>query len=309
MGKYLAMLITFGILYYMLIMAVAPQIPTASPFTDLTDEKIGDLKLGETPKTADTIRKGEIPTTKANIQKVEGFDISKVNAYFPCSGKDIGKFTTKAPAEVIEKTNAEPMEVVTSYESGYANLSYGGIGFSVPLKDIKGSREMRIGDRFHKKNYAIFNPTINASVIKNAYARRLKSIEGLSEEEIEKVAGGISAVVGGKTTEIVGKEVVGIAAAKTTHIIIDSSIAWVEKALGDWGGYKILKSIKWAISYDFGMSELLGINKPFKLGQMVAYIWSIAVGIEIFKILPSGGVAGTVVKYAIGIGWLVWIGI
>ena len=277
-------IIIFGIAYFFLVSVVTQNIPDENLYIkDLANENNDIL---EVPRVSPITT----PISDEKLPPISPFVIS--NVY----GADV-------PADVIKKAELKENEMITSvayrHAVGYAELAYDDVSFNVRLNDIKGDKR-EITTWMPSRSYIVFNPLLNESIIEEAYSKQAGIMErreaGLSAEELAKLTP--------EEMKKIEEEVPGVF-EKAARKFGD----WIVRQINKSKAFGALIEMKSFLTYDFGVSELLNVDKPFKIGQLICYVWSFAVFIELFSLLPDGGTGGTVIKYVIGLSWLAFIGI
>ena len=300
MGKYLTTLITFGIIYYMLIMAVAPNIPTAPSLAGI------DEASGLTEKMEKQLGKaGEDRTAGIEISDRKRVTAETITS-FSFDPSLVGGAMSIPPdikESVMDKAKLRGNEIIAPVK-GYligrdvADLVYrggeeGAYYFAVSLEELTGERvikEWRYGAEYR---YVIFNPSLPEN--KTAIGKVLGY--EIAEEKAKAEAG--------------WKEphIPSLNPAKWTWDAAKTAGREQLKLINDTTVFGHIDKFSKYLKYDFGLSELLGIPKPFTIGQVISYIWGIAVFIEIFALLPGGGTVGAVIKYVILGAWMTIIAI
>jgi hypothetical protein len=262
-----------------------------------------------------------------NIGEYETFDISHVHP-------------DHVPKPIIRDAHLKAGEMIAplDYRDGiwrislyHENRYYKAmpVYFTVPIKDIAGetrildshARPVEITEETQPKTigggnlpaYFVFNPIQNRDIIRDYYEKQLTSegIKGREEAEIREM--GVpeeqKKAWEEKWGETWREEKLAELTARASMKLGEAIGNQIKTIIGETEQMGFLMNIKHNLTYDFHVSELLGLPKHFGIGQIICYIWSFAVFIEVFNMLPAGGTVGTAIKYIIGLGWLAFIGI
>lgn len=293
MGRYLTTLILFGAIYFLIVFIFAPGVPEGYneqimaesaqiSFTDISEGMQINITTEGTPS------KDLIPE---NVGKFEPFNLNHVHP-------------NHVPAITERRAKLQPDEMIAPIRDGnvmlyHENMFYSAnpVYFSVPLSEIQGPT--RTIEEYNTQ-FIVFQPALNSSILEQYYTRMLGSEQISTRVATEQQAAQLQTL--GFFERMM----------QTINKMIASIGAQVMKVFGSV--IDPLLSIKYVLMYDFGISAILGLVKPFTIGQIICYIWSFAVFIEIFQILPdSGNTIGTALKYVIGLGiampWFAFIAI
>jgi len=290
-GKYLTTLIIFGLVYFLIVGMVAPDVPAnyAQEIEANTMSIVGAVPIdAEIQITTTTEGAPSQELTPENVGKFEPFTLSHVHA---------GGGTTVAEswANVQSGEMIAPIRdyrVMFQHENMYA-AAYP-VYFSVPINEIIGPNRTT---NVYGSDFIVFQPALNSSILEKYYN------ESINSEQMQNILTSRTQSAGWQEqsiTERTTRALYGMAASMGTQIL---------KYAG--GVFNPLLTAKWCMTYDFGISDLFGLKDPFRIGQIIAYIWSIAVFIEIFSLLPeSSDMIGTLLKYGIGLAIAVpWLAV
>jgi|GEM_PF-3141208 len=289
MSRYLTSLIIFGAVYFLIVAMFAPGVPAGYSDQIFAEaEQISSSNVAKdlqiTVTTEGTPSKSLLPE---NVGKFEPFTLSHVHA---------GSGTTVAEswAKVQSGEMIAPIRdgrVMFQHENMYA-AAYP-VYFSVPVNEIIGPTRTT---NVYGSDFIVFQPALNSSVLEKYYN------ESINSEQMQNILTSRTQSAGWQEqsiTERTTRALYGMAASMGTQIL---------KYAG--GVFNPLLTAKWCMTYDFGISDLFGLKDPFRIGQIIAYIWSIAVFIEIFSLLPEAGNIGTLLKYGIGLAIAVpWLAV
>lgn len=281
MSRYLTSLIIFGAVYFLIVAMFAPGVPAGYSDQIFAEaEQISSSNVAKdlqiTVTTEGTPSQSLLPE---NVGKFEPFNLSHVHP-------------NNVPSVTERRANLQSGEMIAPVRDGqvmlyHENMFYSAVPvyFSVPLSEIQGP--IRTIEEYNSQ-FIVFRPDMNTQVIETYYNQMLGSEQIKSRVEAEQQSAQYQSL---GFIERIGQSVSNM---------ITSIGAQVMKVFGDV--LNPLLSIKYSLTYDFGISELFGLERPFTIGQIICYIWSLAVFIEIFMILPESSTIGTALKYVIGIG-------
>jgi hypothetical protein len=132
-------------------------------------------------------------------------------------------------------------------------------------------------------NLKVLEKYFNQHIIAHSEARQI--LEVLTEEEVPSLF----------------KDPLGWVWNNTINAIREE----VSKSKEIGGFFGTIIGIKDRMTCDFGLSKaLLGEGKDNMIGTLIASLWTFAVALGIWKIIPEGGTGGTVAKYLIGVAML-----